>query len=145
MSSPQLRRADRVMSEQRAWEMLERGFSGRLATVGVDGYPYCIPLLYIWMDGEVYVHTPRALTGFDRERPSGVNAYSTLGGIVGNIVRVTSPSRSSPRKVRVSIRCVIPPIRRLSSLNRRGSSPPNSTTISTLHLSPTRDKTGLTP
>jgi nitroimidazol reductase NimA-like FMN-containing flavoprotein (pyridoxamine 5'-phosphate oxidase superfamily) len=45
MSSPQLRRADRVMSEQRAWEMLERGFSGRLATVGVDGYPYCIPLL----------------------------------------------------------------------------------------------------
>src|ERR1700726_535861 len=60
MSLPQLRRADRVMSEQRAWEMLERGFSGRLATVGVDGYPYCIPLLYIWMDGEAYVHTTSA-------------------------------------------------------------------------------------
>ena len=60
MSSPQLRRADRAMSEQRAYAMLERGFSGRLATVGEDGYPYCIPLLYIWMDGEIYVHTGSA-------------------------------------------------------------------------------------
>jgi nitroimidazol reductase NimA-like FMN-containing flavoprotein (pyridoxamine 5'-phosphate oxidase superfamily) len=60
MSSPQLRRADRVMPEQRTREMLACGFSGRLATVGEDGYPYCIPLLYIWMDGEVYVHTTSA-------------------------------------------------------------------------------------
>jgi nitroimidazol reductase NimA-like FMN-containing flavoprotein (pyridoxamine 5'-phosphate oxidase superfamily) len=60
MSSPQLRRADRAMTEQRAYEMLERAFSGRLATVGADGYPYCIPLLYIWMDGEIYVHTASA-------------------------------------------------------------------------------------
>ena len=60
MSSPQLRRADRAMSEQRAYEMLERGFSGQLATIGADGYPYCIPLLYVWMDNEVYVHTSSA-------------------------------------------------------------------------------------
>ncbi len=60
MSSPQLRRADRVMPEPRAREMLERGFSGQLATVGEDGYPYCIPLLYVLMDGEVYVHTSSA-------------------------------------------------------------------------------------
>ena len=32
----------------------------RLATVGEDGYPYCMPLLYIWMDGEIYVHTGSA-------------------------------------------------------------------------------------
>jgi nitroimidazol reductase NimA-like FMN-containing flavoprotein (pyridoxamine 5'-phosphate oxidase superfamily) len=60
MSSPQLRRADRAMSEQRAHAMLERAFSGRIATVGEDGYPYCIPLLYIWMDGEIYLHTSSA-------------------------------------------------------------------------------------
>ena len=57
MSSPKLRRTDRMMSDARACAMVERGFSGRLATVGEDGYPYCIPLLYIRMDGEVYVHT----------------------------------------------------------------------------------------
>jgi len=60
MSSPQLRRADRAMSEQRAHAMLERAFSGRIATVGEDGYPYCMPLLYIWMDGEIYLHTGSA-------------------------------------------------------------------------------------
>jgi nitroimidazol reductase NimA-like FMN-containing flavoprotein (pyridoxamine 5'-phosphate oxidase superfamily) len=57
MSSPQLRRADRQMSGQDADKMLEHGFSGRLATLGEDGYPYCIPLLYVRIDGGVYVHT----------------------------------------------------------------------------------------
>src|SRR5437764_15219907 len=60
MSSPELRRAGRTMSEQRAYEMLERGFSGKLATMGEDGYPYCIPLLYIWLHGELHVHTSSA-------------------------------------------------------------------------------------
>ena len=70
--SPQVRRADKVMSEQRSLEMLERGFSGRLATVGEDGYPYCVPLLYLWIDGQVYVHTTSARghlrANFERER-----------------------------------------------------------------------------
>jgi uncharacterized protein len=57
MSSPQLRRADRAMSDERVLETLARGYSGRLATVSEDGFPYCIPLLYLWMDGEVYVHS----------------------------------------------------------------------------------------
>jgi uncharacterized protein len=64
MSSPQLRRADRAMSKEGACEMLKHGFSGQLATISKDGYPYCIPLLYVWMDGEVYVHTTSALGHF---------------------------------------------------------------------------------
>jgi uncharacterized protein len=60
MSSPQLRRADRVMPEDRTLEFLQRGFAGRLATVGEDGYPYCVPLLYVCMDGEVFVHNTLA-------------------------------------------------------------------------------------
>ena len=59
------------------------------------------------------------------------------------IVRVTSPSRSSPRNVRVSMRCEMPPILRLSSLKRLGPSA-SIITISTVHLSPTRDKIELT-
>jgi nitroimidazol reductase NimA-like FMN-containing flavoprotein (pyridoxamine 5'-phosphate oxidase superfamily) len=60
MSSPQLRRADRIMPEERALDTLARGYSGRLASIGEDGFPYCIPLLYLWMDGEVYLHTTSA-------------------------------------------------------------------------------------
>jgi uncharacterized protein len=48
------------MTQRQALEMLERGFSGRLATVGVDGYPYIVPLLYVLIDGELYVHNSRA-------------------------------------------------------------------------------------
>jgi nitroimidazol reductase NimA-like FMN-containing flavoprotein (pyridoxamine 5'-phosphate oxidase superfamily) len=60
MSSPQIRRADRLMSDQRALEVLAQGYSGRLATVGEDGFPYCVPLLYLWLDGELYLHTTSA-------------------------------------------------------------------------------------
>ena len=57
---PQLRRVDKLMPDERALETLQNGFCGRLATMGEDGYPYCVPLLYVWMDGELYVHNTRA-------------------------------------------------------------------------------------
>jgi hypothetical protein len=66
---------------------------------------------------------PSAKTGWLSDRPSSVNAYSTCGGLVGYVVRVTMPSRSSPLKVRVSICCDIPSTTRLISLKRRGAIP----------------------
>ncbi len=58
--APQVRRTDKLMTPERALETLARGFCGRLATIGEDGYPYCVPLLYVWMEGEVYLHNTRA-------------------------------------------------------------------------------------
>src|SRR6266853_779866 len=58
--APQVRRADKLMAEERARETLARGFHGRLATVGEDGWPYCVPLLYVCMDDEIFVHNTRA-------------------------------------------------------------------------------------
>src|SRR5205814_8385376 len=63
--------------------------------------------------------------------------------MVANTVRVTSPSRSSARRVKVSIRCEMLPSARRSSLKRLGPSPSVPTT-STVHLSPTRASTSLT-
>ena len=85
-------------------------------------------------------HSPSACTGTLNDRPSSVKAYSTLGGTVGCTVRVTSPSRSSARKVRVNMRCEMPPTSRLISLNRLGPLPSRFTT-STVHLSPMRAST----
>ena len=57
MSAPTTpRRADRAMTHQQALQALDRGVVGRLATVGEDGYPYCVPLLYVWADHQVYLH-----------------------------------------------------------------------------------------
>ena len=51
MSGPRpLRRTDKAVSEERARETLLAGFSGRLGTVGADGWPYVVPFLCVWMD-----------------------------------------------------------------------------------------------
>src|SRR5262249_13256559 len=56
----QVRRADKMMEAERAREVREKGFCGRLATIGEDGWPYCVPLLYVLMEGDILVHNPRA-------------------------------------------------------------------------------------
>ncbi len=48
------------MPEPRIRETLEKGYCGRLATIGSDGYPYCVPLLYVCMGDEIYVHNTAA-------------------------------------------------------------------------------------
>jgi nitroimidazol reductase NimA-like FMN-containing flavoprotein (pyridoxamine 5'-phosphate oxidase superfamily) len=58
--APQVRRTDKLMSDERVGELIARGYSGRLATVGPDGWPYVVPLLYVWKAGEIWVHNTRA-------------------------------------------------------------------------------------
>ena len=55
--APRLRRTDKEMPDAEAREMLARGYAGRLATVGRDGGPYVVPLLYVWADGEIWAHS----------------------------------------------------------------------------------------
>ena len=56
MSSPPVRRADKVMSAARIDELLSTGYCGHLASVSPDGSPYVCPLLYVWIDGQVWLH-----------------------------------------------------------------------------------------
>src|SRR5689334_2334306 len=56
MSAPNLRRADLAMTEDEMRLALGRGFAGRLASVSKDGYPYCVPMLYIWADDRIFLH-----------------------------------------------------------------------------------------
>ena len=59
-SPPPVRRTDKQMSDADARDMLAKGHCGRLATVGADGSPYCVPLLYGCLDGEIFVHNTAA-------------------------------------------------------------------------------------
>lgn len=60
-ASPTMRRADKMMTTERALEALSMAFSGRLATVGEDGYPYCLPLLFVIIEYEIFVHNSSTL------------------------------------------------------------------------------------
>ena len=55
-SPPGIRRVDRLMADDTAREFLKTGFAGNLATVSEDGSPYCLPFLYVWMDGHLFLH-----------------------------------------------------------------------------------------
>jgi uncharacterized protein len=56
MSAPSLRRTDMAMTDDEMLRALDQGFVGRLATANEDGSPYCVPLLYIWADDQVFLH-----------------------------------------------------------------------------------------
>jgi nitroimidazol reductase NimA-like FMN-containing flavoprotein (pyridoxamine 5'-phosphate oxidase superfamily) len=60
MSSPPVRRADKLMSRAQVDVLLASGYCGHLATVSPDGSPYVCPLLYVWLDGRVWLHNTSA-------------------------------------------------------------------------------------
>jgi nitroimidazol reductase NimA-like FMN-containing flavoprotein (pyridoxamine 5'-phosphate oxidase superfamily) len=55
-----VRRQDLALDGAGIEGALERGFCGRLATVSADGHPYCTAMLYVRMDGEIWMHGTRA-------------------------------------------------------------------------------------
>jgi len=59
-TAPSVRRPDKLMPPWGIQKLLEHGYAGRLATVGEDGWPYVCPLLYVFSDGEIWVHNTSA-------------------------------------------------------------------------------------
>jgi uncharacterized protein len=60
MSSPQVRRADKLMAPASIEELLRSGYCGHLATTGADGAPYVCPILYVWLDRQIWLHNTSA-------------------------------------------------------------------------------------
>lgn len=60
VSSPQLRRQDRLLGDDEARELLARGYCGRVGTIGADGWPYVVPLLYVFAGDEITLHNSAA-------------------------------------------------------------------------------------
>ena len=57
----EMRRAKQELSRDETLEILERGSSGVLALSGDEGYPYAVPLSYVYSEGKIFFHC--ALTG----------------------------------------------------------------------------------
>ena len=47
------------MTDGRARQIVADGFCARLGTTGADGWPYVVPMLYVYADGQIYVHNSR--------------------------------------------------------------------------------------
>lgn len=57
----QMRRAKQQLDEASSVRLLEECSSGVLALSGDEGYPYALPISYVYSDGCIYFHS--ALTG----------------------------------------------------------------------------------
>jgi nitroimidazol reductase NimA-like FMN-containing flavoprotein (pyridoxamine 5'-phosphate oxidase superfamily) len=61
MSRPDtLRRADLAMPRSDMNALLAEGYAARVATVGADGWPYVVPMLYVWSEPDIYFHNSNA-------------------------------------------------------------------------------------
>lgn len=56
----EMRRIRQQLSEAETREVLERCTCGTLAVLGDGGYPYAVPLSYVYHDGRLYFHCARA-------------------------------------------------------------------------------------
>lgn len=52
----QMRRSRQALPQEECAAVLERGTHGVLALVGDDGYPYAVPVSYVYADGKLYFH-----------------------------------------------------------------------------------------
>lgn len=55
-----MRRKDRAVSDEEALDILRRGEYGVLAMTDADGWPYAVPLSYVFMDGALYFHSAKS-------------------------------------------------------------------------------------
>ena len=56
-----MRRKRQQLSEEDSIAILEKATSGTLALLGDNGYPYALPISYVYADGKLYFHS--ALSG----------------------------------------------------------------------------------
>lgn len=56
----EMRRGRQALSQQEITAILETGTSGVLAVAGDEGYPYAVPLSYVYHDGRLYFHCAKA-------------------------------------------------------------------------------------
>ena len=56
----EMRRKRQQMPESEAIAILERGSHGGLAVLGDGGYPYAVPISYVYEDGKIYMHCAKS-------------------------------------------------------------------------------------
>lgn len=55
----EMRRKKQQLPQDECVAILERGTSGVLAVLGDDGYPYAVPISYVYANGKIYFHCAR--------------------------------------------------------------------------------------
>ena len=75
---PKMRRSKQALSPEEMESILLGGTSGVLALQGEDGYPYAVPLSYVYTDGKFYFHCAKAGHKIDAVRHSPKASFCVI-------------------------------------------------------------------
>lgn len=73
-----MRRKKQALTAQETAAVLTGGTSGVLALLGDGGYPYAVPLSYVYHDGHIYFHCARAGHKLDAIRQSPKASFCVI-------------------------------------------------------------------
>ena len=79
----EMRRKDRMISEEECLKALEEAEYGSLATISEDGTPYITPLNFVYTDGALYFHCAKDVgsqTGQHRQESQCMFQHRGLRG-----------------------------------------------------------------
>ena len=68
----EIRLKDRVVTDEKAIEIISKGSYGVLSTIGEDGYPYGVPLNYTYTDNCICFHCAQEDFSFSGKRGNRV-------------------------------------------------------------------------
>lgn len=76
----EMRRKKQLLPKESAERILKNGSTGVLAVSGDDGYPYAVPLNYVYEDGRIYFHCARSGHKLDAIRRSSKVSFCVIDG-----------------------------------------------------------------
>lgn len=74
----QMRRNKQALSQEESAEILRKGTSGVLSLSGDDGYPYGVPISYVYDGEKLYFHCARAGHKLDAIRRNGKASFCVI-------------------------------------------------------------------
>ncbi len=75
---PPMRRKRQQLSEQESIDILKGATSGTLALTGHDGYPYAVPISYVYSEGKLYFHSAMSGHKIDAIRHSDKASFCVI-------------------------------------------------------------------
>lgn len=74
----EMRRKRQALSQEEISDVLEKGTSGVLALSGVAGYPYAVPLSYVYDGEKIYFHCAKSGYKLDAIRGNGKASFCVV-------------------------------------------------------------------
>lgn len=89
-----MRRSRQEMAKEESVDILEKGFSGVLAVLGDEGYPYTVPVNYVYSDGVIYFHCAAEGHKLDAIRKEPKVSFCVIGEEINVPTEFTAYYRS---------------------------------------------------